>query len=397
MDLEKIGDTSIGGSGARQQNKDNRRAAAARGRRGMGSIYERGSVWWVVYSVRGRRIRESSGSSNRADATRLLKRRIFEVGNGQPVGPDVDRTTLAELATMLENDYSANGRKSIRRVRGALKHLLGYFGDTTRAVDMTSDRITAYVAHRLVENASAATCNRECAALKRAFSLAVHAGRVARKPHISMLQEANARSGFFERAEVEALIAQLPSYLRPVIQTAAITGWRVASEILTRQRHHLDLDGEWLSLDPGETKNGEGRTFPLTPELHEVLSVQAQRTRAIELELECVIPWLFHHEDGSPILSFHTAWRAACRRAGLVGRIPHDFRRTAVRNLERSGVPRSTAMKMVGHKTEAIYRRYAIVDAAMLKEGATKLSAFRQNEQHTRKVIPLSTANTATK
>jgi integrase len=75
-----------------------------------------------------------------------------------------------------------------------------------------------------------------------------------------------------------------------------------------------------------------------------------------------------------PLHSFRKAWKTACRNAGLAGRIPHDFRRTAVRNLERAGVPRSTAMKMVGHKTESIYRRYAIVDEAMLREGAEKLA-----------------------
>jgi hypothetical protein len=64
-----------------------------------------------------------------------------------------------------------------------------------------------------------------------------------------------------------------------------------------------------------------------------------------------------------------------------VGRIPHDFRRTAVRNLERAGVPRSAAMRMVGHKTEAIYRRYAIVDEAMMREGAEKLGAFHEADR----------------
>jgi len=58
------------------------------------------------------------------------------------------------------------------------------------------------------------------------------------------------------------------------------------------------------------------------------------------------------------------------------GRILHDFRRTAVRNLKRVGIPRSTAMRMVGHKTESIYRRYAIVDEAMLREAAEKLAAL---------------------
>src|SRR5260370_13621930 len=84
------------------------------------------------------------------------------------------------------------------------------------------------------------------------------------------------------------------------------------------------------------------------------------------------------HGSGRRIMSFRRAWLTACTAAGLSGRIPRDFRRTAVRNLERAGVPRSAAMKMVGHKTEAIYRRYAIADEAMLREGGEKLSALHQ-------------------
>jgi hypothetical protein len=58
------------------------------------------------------------------------------------------------------------------------------------------------------------------------------------------------------------------------------------------------------------------------------------------------------------------------------------FRRTAVRNLERAGVPRSAAMAMVvGHRTESIYRPYAIADEAMLKESARKLAAFHAAEK----------------
>ena len=88
------------------------------------------------------------------------------------------------------------------------------------------------------------------------------------------------------------------------------------------------------------------------------------------------------------------AWETACKLAGVPGRIPHDFRRTAVRNLERAGVPRSAAMAMVGPRTESIYRRYAIADEAMLNEGAIKLAAFHASEKNgAQKVVPLKKRN----
>ena len=94
---------------------------------------------------------------------------------------------------------------------------------------------------------------------------------------------------------------------------------------------------------------------------------------------------------GKQIRTYRRSWLTACRKAGVPGRIPHDFRRTAVRNLERAGVPRSAAMAMVGHKTESIYRRYAIMDEAMLKEGAAKLAALHEVQRSAvAKVVPIS-------
>jgi integrase len=358
--------------------------------KGQGLVYQRGATWWVQYYVRGQRYRESSESTNRADAVRLLRGRLGDAASGKPVGPDVAKTTLAALAVMLMNDYKANDRRA-KVIKAPLAHLKQYFGDTYRAIDITSDRLTAYITARQEKGAANATINRSLAALKRAFTLAEQAGRVARSPHFPMLREDNRRKGFFEHSDYLALIEHLPAYLKPAIQTTYVTGWRITSEILTRQKHHVDLDAGWLRLEPGETKNGEGRMFPLTPELREVIQHQLQRTRALEVATERIIPWLFHH-DGNPIRVFRRAWMTACTKAGLAGKIPHDFRRTAVRNLERAGVPRSAAMAMVGHKTEAIYRRYAIADESMLKSGAEKLAALHRTDARSMaqpKLVPM--------
>jgi integrase len=241
-------------------------------------------------------------------------------------------------------------------------------------VNITTPAIRAYIDKRQQDGAKNATINRELAALKRMFSLTIAAEKLLRRPRIPTLQEDNVRKGFFDLDQFRAVLKHLPKDLKPVMEVAYITGLRIKSEILTRQKSHLDLRAGWLRLDPGETKNREGRMFPVTPELRLVLKRQLARTRNLERATGQIIPWLFHRE-GKPIKSFRRAWLTACKQAGVPGRIPHDFRRTAVRNLERAGVPHSAAMAMVGHKTESIYRRYAIVDEAMLREGAAKLAA----------------------
>jgi integrase len=219
--------------------------------------------------------------------------------------------------------------------------------------------------------AEAATINRELALLKRMFTLAVQAGKLHTKPHIPMLREDNTRRGFFEREQFEAVRAALSAALRPVVTFAYVTGWRIKSEILPLEWRQVDWVGRTVRLDPGTTKNGEGRTFPFTAALEAVLKDQLAEHERLK-KANKLVPLVFHR-NGDRIRDLRRAWESACTAAGCPGRIPHDFRRTAVRNLERAGVSRSAAMTMVGHKTEAIYRRYAIVDAGVLREAAAKI------------------------
>ncbi len=336
-------------------------------------------TWWIYYNSKGKQVKESSHSTKESDAWKLLKKRHGEIAEGKPVGADVTRTTFEDMAAMLVNNYKANGRRSLHNCENAISHLRGYFG-VDRAIEITSDRVTAYIASRQEAKASNGTINLELAALSRMFKLAMIAGKAGSKPHIAKLALNNARKGFFEREQFEAVLSHLPAELQPVAVTAFVTGWRIHDEILTRQKHHLELKAGWLRLEPGETKNNEGRNFPLTPMLRAALEQQAQKTRALELEKGAIIPSLFHR-NGRAITSFRGAWKKACKAAGVPGKIPHDFRRTAVRNLERAGVPRSAAMKLVGHRTQSIYQRYAIADEGMLIDEALKLSRLHEADE----------------
>ncbi|PYR94451.1 MAG: hypothetical protein DMF84_04625 [Acidobacteria bacterium] len=100
-----------------------------------------------------------------------------------------------------------------------------------------------------------ATINREIAWLKHMFRLAVDAGKLMTRPKIVLLKENNARQGFFERYEYEAVLRQLPGDLRPVVTFAYITGWRVKSEVLSLEWRRVDLKAAEVRLEIGTTKN----------------------------------------------------------------------------------------------------------------------------------------------
>ena len=220
--------------------------------------------------------------------------------------------------------------------------------------------------------ASNAEINRELALLKRAYNLAFRAERIVRKPYIPLLQERNVRQGFFERLEFDTILAKLPDFLRPAITFAYYTGWRMASEILKLTWSQVDLEAGTVRLEAHTTKNDEARPIYLPQVLLDVLEQQWEE----HLKWYPTCPHVFHR-SGNPIISYQKDWRKAVTAAGLVGKLPHDFRRTAVRNLVRAGVPERVAMTITGHKTRSVFERYNIVSDGDLKEAVRKLeSAF---------------------
>lgn len=186
-------------------------------------------------------------------------------------------------------------------------------------------------------------------------------------------------------------------------------GWRV-SEVKKLTVRQVDLGSSRILLDPGTTKNDDGRVVRFKPGsvLAKLLAACCQGKQADER--------VFTREDGSPIQDFRTAWAKVCCTADLgkmicprcskavdsngrcskcsvewnvkdlkyVGLIFHDLRRSAARNARASGVAEGVIMKMGGWKTRSVFDRYAIVAESDMVDAIERVEALRAQIGHNR-------------
>jgi integrase len=354
--------------------------------RGLGRIFKRGSVYWIAYYHRGKEYRESSESESESQARKLLKKRLGEMGSGKLIGPVEERVTFEEMTEDLLRDYQVNKRKAVKIIEYPIKHLRKSFA-LDKALDLTTDRINAHIARRQQEGAKNATINRELAALKRMFSLAVQAGKLSSKPYIPTLEENNARQGFLDYGSFLVLREHLPENRKDPVTFLYHSGWRV-SEMKALEWRDVDLSGKVVRLRPEISKNKDGRLLPLQGELLEIIE-RAKQAR----QLSC--PHVFHG-NGQPIGDFRKVWKRACKQAGLGKIIVHDLRRSAVRNMVRAGIPERVAMSLSGHKTRSVFDRYNIVSEADLARATERLQAHLEEQPRVPIVVPIIIAPTKT-
>lgn len=355
-------------------------------------IYHRGGRYWVQYWRDGARFRESvlkvTGENTLKAARDLEKKRLGEIEAGTWIGPEERRLRLSDLRELLDANYIEKERKSADRVARAWKHLEAFFPGNPRAVHITTDRLHQYAASRREEGAAAATIRNELTALRRAFRVAVERQRlrVGSVPLFPSLRVRNARDVFYTDTEVEAVRQELPPELRNLWTVAAWTGWR-RNELFRLQWAQVDFGAGVVRLNVGTTKNDEGREVPFDgiPELVAAFHAQRDYTRDVERRSGQIVVHVFHR-NGKPIKRMDVARQAACRRAGVLGKdgrpkVLHDLRRSAARSLTRAAVPRHVAMRILGLKTESMWRRYSIIETEDLRDGFAKVLAFRNRSQ----------------
>jgi integrase len=362
-------------------------------------VYEKvvgSNNWWIRYNDATGKLRRETAGTKSAAITLYRKRKTEALENRKLPENLRSVVKVEDLAPALLRDYEVNKKKSAKTVKYRLnKHVLPFFGSLS--IELTTDQFNRYIDKRRRAGAENATINRELAALKRIFNLA----RYSQPPLVRdlpvfppRLKENPPRQGFAEAAQYAALQrhAHQP-WLKAILATDYTFGFRRSELLLKLKVAQVDLKRRTIRLLAGETKNDEGRTVFMTNEVYELLRGCVTGKKASD--------FVFTREDGTPVRDFRGAWWRLCEDAGLgsfvryrdskgkqqqrwEGLLFHDLRRSAVRNMVRDGVHESTAMKISGHKTPAIFQRYNIVSESDLADAARKM-------EHGRTVYPTDT------
>jgi len=359
--------------------------------RGEGRLYRENErrKWMMQYYAPGpdgkmRRVKESSGTLDVKLARKKLKDRIAKIRLARNTGEAIEMPVNRKItvAEVLE-EYLKDLR--IREVKGIRNEEFRLGKDSPLSIALGHYRVAALSRNILVEfqeerrkaGRSNATINHDLQGLRSALLLAERSGRIFRVPAFPAKLRSKVRTGFFSEEEVgkliEAAVKANALWLAEMIRFAYATGWR--------RGELMGLRWEWVDSEAGEirlpeTKNGEGRVVPIAGELVEIMEhlETLRRFRPSEFVF---------HDNGRRITRkrFTHAWNASRKAAGLSQRLFHDFRRSAARRMNNAGVPQFVAMRVTGHKTASMYKRYSIVETADIARALDRVAGIDEKDQ----------------
>jgi len=382
------------GAHARQIYADLEELKRLRLNRSVGSVFQRAGSRFlqIKYQVAGKWKYESTATEDLRTAQRMLAARVYEASAGLLPGT----ATFDQAVALLLDDARVRGLRSVSRLERASRPLLARL-EGTRAKDISHAALVKYAADRRKGGRASDSIKFELDVARRALKLAQREGWISRVPESPRIEHLRVRSGFFDAHEW----AQVRKHLRPDFRDAAdfafLSGWREMEVLGLKWSNVYDRDGV-IKLDEGSTKSGAGRVLPFAdyPQLAEV--IERRRVVAKRLAAAAAIsPWVFcfaeplkvrgrtYHAAGAPLFRpdrdrglptvLREEWAQACEAAGLPGRMFHDLRRSAARNFERAGIPRSVARRLGGW-SDKIYSRYAIGAESELGAALGKVAEY---------------------
>jgi integrase len=345
-------------------------------KRGTGSIYPRGNILWIQYYDHGRLVQESSGFTRYADAENLLKTRIGDVAAGRHVGRD--RATIDDLCNLVFQDNRLRDLRDAKHVECRYRANVEPEVGRLLASRFGMTQVRQYIANRQAEGVSNATINRELAIVRRGFKLGAQEDPplVSRQIMIPVLKEDNIRQGFLEHDQYERLLEELPAPLKALFVCGYHVGAR-KNELRRIEWEQVDLNAGVIRLSASQTKTEKARTLPIYGDMRRWLE-----HRRSTCPPNCV--FVFHGAHNRPVDNHLNGWAEACERAGVQGLLFHDLRRSAVRNMKRSGIQDKVAMEISGHRTRSVFDRYNIIDEADVRGAGERLEEYAKQRKRER-------------
>jgi integrase len=342
------------------------------------------NLYVQYYDDAGRQVRISCGSPSRQKAKEFLLQKLQARDTGTAPAAGSGKLCYGHLRAKLLSNYRAKQNKSLLTMKDGtegvvglrqLDEFMGYtppdkMGMPLRRIN--TDLMRQFSNQRLEDGVGGAMINRSLAALRRMFRLAVKDHTLATVPWFEFQKEPEPRQGFVTPKEFESLLKWLPEYLKPLVCLLHFTGVRIGEAKKIRW-DQVDLQARQIKLEGGQTKNSKPRTLPLDGRLVKLLSAAPSKSGLVF--------------DST---NLRNEWQQAAVKAGLGTRKPmkseagfewfeyrglrvHDLRRTGVRNLRKAGVSETVAMKISGHKTADVFRRYDIVNTDDIMDAASKV------------------------
>ena len=347
---------------------------------GDGSLIRRGRVYYARFYVRGREVKESLRTKDPAVAERrfvALRRRREK---GDYWDPSQRRVKVDELLDDLEQHLEDAERASLPTAKSHLKAVRREIGDRAVAELDTASVQRMQRAWRKAGTAPA-TINRRCELLREALTIATKQTppKIVAAPHVPLLTVENARQGFLSPAEVARLLRSVPDAdVRDFLEWFSWTGMR-PGEIRQLTWSMVDQEASTLTVAPAIAKTRRGRVLALVGPLEMIL-----RRRVAKRRLGCGL--VFHRTakgvPAQPVLDYSKMFRAALVAAKLPTTLrPYDLRRSALRNLIRSGTHETVAMTISGHRTRSTFDRYNITSAEDVAAAIERVAAWKPGQK----------------
>jgi integrase len=326
-----------------------------------------GKNYWIEYRINGVRKRERIGLS-KAAAEQRLREVLTARTEERYIDKDLAvRYTLGEICKWYVGLPEVKAKASYRRDQEFIRHIERLLGANTKIRDLTPGKVESYQRQRLAEpspchpgeNTKPATINKEVTCLKTILNRAVRHGKLEVNPveKVRKLPENNVRTRILSQAEFDILVEACAPHIRPIVMIAWYTGMR-RSEIVYLRWGEIDLKKGFIRLRAERTKTKVDRVIPLHPALKTLI---ASLPRGLHTDRV----FLF---KGSPLDEFKTAFKTACRRAGIENFIFHDLRHCALNNLRLAGNDYFKIMAVSGHKTMSVFKRYNLVTEEELSQ-----------------------------